>query len=410
MTSKDVQENVSIQWYAGGVIVARALVNTVLHDPDVFAETAEVARHAELLATRLRLPPIDVHKIIIASWLTAFAERPELAETLVRDCHLEDILGSPDLPAGMDRLSVGADVLNLVLAHRALKEEHPDIERNLDATRAGLREMWAKTPEQQAILAKFMTILRDEAFLFDLQAPAAKILIVDPAEVVSATLTLPLMGRGYQVLAVGNVPEAEQVFPQETPDLILAAREMLLEDGIALCKKVRARPELQRTPFVMLTSSKSQRVERECVKAGADDVIVQPVDFELLFLKLQKLLAARPAPLAPAAPAPAGGGVTGSLKEMVLTDVIQILCGGRKSTKVILTHDGKEGTIYIQAGEIIEARVADVQGPAAFYKLMNWKEGAFVAQACTDFPPRTITAPAMSLLMEGARLSDEGTA
>lgn len=410
MTSKDLEEKMSVQRCGGGVIVARALVHTVLHDPDVFAETGEVARHAELLATRLRLQPIDVHKVIMASWLTALAGKPELAAPLVRDYHLEDILGSPDLPADMDRLSVGADVLNLVLAHRALKEEHPDIERNLNAIRAGLRETWAKTPEQQGMLAKFMTILRDEEFLFDLQAPAAKMLIVDPAEVVSATLTLPLMGRGYQVLAVGNVPEAEQVFPQETPDLILAALEIPLEDGIALCKKVRARPELQGTPFIMLTSSKSQRVARECVKAGADDVIVQPVDFELLFLKLQKLLAARPAPPTPAAPAPAGGGVTGSLKEMGLTDVIQILCGGGKSTKVILTQDGKEGTIYIQSGEIIEARVADVQGPAAFYKLMGWKEGTFVAQACTDFPPRTITAPAMSLLMEGARLNDEGTA
>lgn len=409
MTSKDAGEKVSALWYAGGVITARALVNAVLHDQDVFAETAAIARHAELLATKLRLPPVEVHKIIIASWLSALVEKPELAETLVRDCHLEDILGSPDQPAGTVPLSVGADVLNLVLAHQAFKKEHPDLERNLDAVRAGLREMWAKTPEQQAILARFMTILRDEVFLFDLQAPAAKILIVDPAEVVSAVLTLPLMSRGYQVLAVDNASEAEKVLAQETPDIILVSREMPLDGAAILCRKVRALPQLQGTPLLMLTPSKSQRVARECVKAGADDVIVQPVDFEFLFLKIQKLLAARPAAATPAAPVP-GGGVTGSLKDMALPDVIQILCGGGKSTKLVLTRDGKEGTIYIQAGEIIEATVDDVHGDAAFYKLMGWREATFVAQACTDFPPRTTTLPVMSLLMEGSRLNDEGLA
>ena len=410
MSPRNLGEKVSVERCSGGVIFARSLVNTVIQDPDVFAETAEIARHAELLAAKLRLAPIDVSKVIMASWLTALAEKPEMAAPLVRDYHLEDILGSPDLPEDMDKLSVGADILNLVLGYRALKQQHPDIERNLDAIRRALRESWADTPEKQAILAKFMTILRDEEFLFDLEAPAAKVLIVDPAEVISAAMTLPLMSRGYQVLAVGNVQEADQVFAQETPDLILAELEMRLEDGISLCRRVRARPELQNTPFIILTSSKSQRIARECIKAGADDVILRPVDFEFLFLKLQKLLAARPAPATPAAPAPAGGGVIGSLKEMGLTDVIQILCAGIKSTKVILTQDGKEGLIYIQAGEIVEARVAEFQGETAFYKLMGWKEGSFVAQACTDFPPRTINAPPMSLLMEGARLNDEGTA
>jgi CheY-like chemotaxis protein len=412
MAPKNLEEKVSIQRCDGGVVFARALVNTVIKDPDVFAETAEVARHAELLASRLRLPEIDVHRVNMAAWLSALAEKPELAAPLVRDYHLETILGSPDLPEGQDQLSAGAHVLNMVLQYRELKRQTPGVERDLNAVRARLRGTWAATPEQQNILARFMTILRDEEFLFNLEAPAAKVLIVDPAEVVSAVLTLPLMSRGYQVLAVGNVAEAEQVLAQELPDLILCELKLLIEDGLSLCRKVRAKPELRTAPFIMLTSSKSQRVARECVKAGADDVIVRPVDFELLFLKLQKILAARkpePAP-APAVGAPVEAGVTGSLKEMGLPDVIQILCAGGKNTRLTLKQDGREGVIYIQAGEIVESRLAEHQAETAFYKLMGWKTGTFQAQACADFPPRAINAPMMSLLMEGARLNDEGTA
>jgi CheY-like chemotaxis protein len=414
MATKSLEEKVSIQRCSGGVLFARSLVNTIIKDPEVFAETAETARHAELLASRMRMPALDVCRVVMAAWLSALAERPEMAAPLVRDYHLEDILGSPDLPEGEDKLATGSHVLNLVLSYRAIKVQTPGIERDLNAVRTRLRELWAATPEQQGILAKFMAILRDEEFLFNLEAPEAKVLIVDPAEVVTAVLTIPLMSRGYQVLAVGNVGEAEQVLAQEMPDLILCELKMLIEDGLSLCRKVRAHPELQDIPLVMMTASKSQRVARECVKAGADDVIVRPVDFELVFLKIRKILDARRAGAAPveiaAAHTLAEAGVSGSLRDMGLSDVIQILCAGGKSTRLTLNQDGNEGVIYIQAGEIVDAQLAEHHAETAFYKLMGWKTGKFQAQAWTDFPPRTIDAPMMSLLMEGARLNDEGTA
>ncbi len=197
MAPRKIEEKVSVQRCSGGVVFVRSLVNSVVKDSDVFAETAETARHAELLASKLRLPAIDVHKVIMAAWLSALADKPEMAAPLVRDYHLEDILGSPDLPEGEDKLSAGSHILNLVLCYRAIKAQSPGIERDLNAVRARLRETWAATPEQQSMLAKFMTILRDEAFLFNLEAPEAKVLIVDPAEVVTAVLTIPLMSRGY---------------------------------------------------------------------------------------------------------------------------------------------------------------------------------------------------------------------
>jgi hypothetical protein len=38
---------------------------------------------------------------------------------------------------------------------------------------------------------------------------------------------------------------------------------------------------------------------------------------------------------------------------------------------------------------------------------MRWKEGTFKASHCAQYPPRTIQASTMSLLMEGSRLADE---
>jgi hypothetical protein len=63
--------------------------------------------------------------------------------------------------------------------------------------------------------------------------------------------------------------------------------------------------------------------------------------------------------------------------------------------------------VYIQGGEIIHACTNEADGVEAFYEIMAWQEADFQIVPCATFPSRTIQDPAMSLLMEGARLADE---
>ena len=92
---------------------------------------------------------------------------------------------------------------------------------------------------------------------------------------------------------------------------------------------------------------------------------------------------------------------------MSFTDMVQILCAGDRSIEVIITTSDSKGHVFVENGNIVHVSYNDIQGEDAFYKLMMLTEGEFVTKQCSEFPVKSIQASAMSLLMEGARLSDE---
>ncbi|TFH17174.1 MAG: PAS domain S-box protein [Lentisphaerales bacterium] len=98
----------------------------------------------------------------------------------------------------------------------------------------------------------------------------------------------------------------------------------------------------------------------------------------------------------------------GSLRDVVLTDLMQIVCAGGRNMQLTLSDGKKRALIVIRGGEIIHCRAGSLSGAEAFYELMKWKDGEFTAMACSKFPEPTIHDSLMSLLMEGARQTDEG--
>lgn len=100
-------------------------------------------------------------------------------------------------------------------------------------------------------------------------------------------------------------------------------------------------------------------------------------------------------------------GTTGSLRDVVLTDLMQILCAGGRSMQVTLSTGPQRALIVIRDGDIIHCKSGNLAGAEAFYELMRWKDGEFTAMACSRFPEPTIHDSLMSLLMEGARQTDE---
>ena len=72
-------------------------------------------------------------------------------------------------------------------------------------------------------------------------------------------------------------------------------------------------------------------------------------------------------------------GVAGRLAEMGLTDIIQVLGSSGKTARVDLRGEGLEGALWVRAGEIVHATVADgeVEGEDAFYQLIRLTTGEF---------------------------------
>lgn len=97
----------------------------------------------------------------------------------------------------------------------------------------------------------------------------------------------------------------------------------------------------------------------------------------------------------------------GSLKELPLPDIIQLVSVSGKTGKFTLTREGEEGVIYLQGGQISHARSGDLTGDEAIYALAIWNEGEFIFHPGEESPEKTISRSNTNLLMEAARRLDE---
>lgn len=97
----------------------------------------------------------------------------------------------------------------------------------------------------------------------------------------------------------------------------------------------------------------------------------------------------------------------GSLKELHLPDVIQLVAVSSKTGAFQLVRGREEGRIYLEAGRIVHAEVGELKGEEAVFLLATWNDGSFHFLAGEAAPARTVTRSNTTLLMEAARRMDE---
>lgn len=97
----------------------------------------------------------------------------------------------------------------------------------------------------------------------------------------------------------------------------------------------------------------------------------------------------------------------GSLKELPLPDIIQLVSVSGKTGKFTLTRGREQGVIYLLNGQIVHAISGPVQGEEAVYGLAIWNDGDFQFNPGESAPEQTITKSNTNLLMESARRLDE---
>lgn len=97
----------------------------------------------------------------------------------------------------------------------------------------------------------------------------------------------------------------------------------------------------------------------------------------------------------------------GSLKELPLPDIIQLVSVSGKTGKFTLTRDSDRGFIYLKNGQMVHAAVADLIGEEAIYTLAIWNQGEFQFSPGEEPDRQTITKSNTNLLMEAARRLDE---
>lgn len=100
-------------------------------------------------------------------------------------------------------------------------------------------------------------------------------------------------------------------------------------------------------------------------------------------------------------------GFQGSLKELPLPDVIQLVATSGKTGAFLIRDERSEGKIYLKRGTIVHAEAGSLSGEEAIYALATWSDGEFQFEPGERAQTETISKSNTELLIESARRIDE---
>ena len=211
-------------------------------------------------------------------------------------------------------------------------------------------------------------------------------------------LELRLSEHGFDVTIARNSHEAENELAADF-DVVISEIDIKPLSGFDLLKSIRASGN--EVPFIFHSKNAEGDAVQRGFDLGADDFITKPASPDLVALKVTRVLdgAGRVKKKS--------GGVSGSLTEMALPDVVQILFHGRKSGKLSVSADGRRGEIQFCDGMIYDASFGEHRREEAFYAMLKLRDGDF--EFDPNFRPseQVIQVSPESLLLEGMRRLDE---
>lgn len=132
------------------------------------------------------------------------------------------------------------------------------------------------------------------------QAARSVLVIEDDAEIADL-VALHLRDQGLQPVMAGDGAQGLQALRGEAPALVILDLMLPDQDGLEVCKRIRA--ELPRVPLLMLTARSTEMDKVLGLELGADDYLAKPFGVRELIARVRALLRRSEAP-----PAEAGGG------------------------------------------------------------------------------------------------------
>ena len=133
-----------------------------------------------------------------------------------------------------------------------------------------------------------------------------RILVVDDDQRLRDLLVRYLGGEGFEVKAVPDAAGMDKQLARERYDLVVLDLMLPGEDGLAVCRRLRAQPT---APAIVMLTAKGDDVDRIVgLEMGADDYLPKPFNPRELLARVNAVLRRKRTPSGPPG-GPAEGGV-----------------------------------------------------------------------------------------------------
>jgi tetratricopeptide (TPR) repeat protein len=373
------------------LVAERKLDRALVHIERLHKEAPEASvrqKCVDLLEEILKLDPqkLDAYRLLELLYGEAF-QYEQLAVTL--RSHADAYIAKCEYAKAHD---LTRQLVDLEPYNEEYRRKHQVIEKLLSgggrAQTAG-KAASAAAPEQDDEEALYADAKADSHFDTTLS-------IVTDEDVESFITDIELLEKfGQHASAIGRLEHVLKRYPNE-----IRLRQKL--KSIYFDRKMPKRAAQECLEIAKILQQQNQKEEASKYLREAQ--------------RLNPVLSSARRETAPAATTQAPGPATtsdkvaalkGDLSEIGLLDVIQILDNCQKTGKVLVSSEGQAGTIFFNAGRIVNAIYQEKAGEHAVYSLVAVKGGTFEYQPSAAAFDIVIHNSNTNLLLEGLRLLDE---
>lgn len=186
----------------------------------------------------------------------------------------------------------------------------------------------------------------------------ASVVILDSKGENFSHLKSTLERAGIEVQEVPCVVSALEAMSASSVELLVASDSVGVLDIPELLRLKNLNTSLQQTRSMVV--SHSARIKSDCYKLGCDDFVTLPCEDSELLFRVHSLLRRR-----------SGGELQGSLREVSLVDVIQMLSAAGKSGVLHVRVEAHHAELYFGQGQVRHAVLEDQTGEDAFLALLR---------------------------------------
>ena len=197
----------------------------------------------------------------------------------------------------------------------------------------------------------------------------------------------------FSVLISEDGTGAVKILKERSVSLVVTDLKMPQMDGFALLTHVMENyPDI---PVIIITGYSTPDMERLAHEGGAVGYIAKPFMLENLAKNIMTTLRKE-----------SEGGTLHSVSSGIFLQLMEM----EQKTCTIRLEDkssGKKGVLFFQDGELLDARVNNLQGQSAAYKIFSWEEVNISIQNVCPEMENKIQSDLQPLILEAARLKDE---